>query len=290
MIGGRGVRISAHVPGNCEWVLCIEVEGSGKEATVREFLPVETHWFSPIGMRHAEELEWSETQQAVVARERLYYFDLVMSETPKNCSPSSETAALLRSHALSNQELWYPDSEHPAAGFIERVRLLAQWMPELGIEPIEGEAIELLLDELCQTRTNLDQLKRSPWLETLQAMFNYPTLQAIDRHAPTHLLLPSGNRVQVNYPVGRKPYMEARIQELFGWRETPRIAGGRLQLQIHLLGPNYRPQQITEDLGNFWRATYFEVRKELKRRYPKHHWPEDPLTAQATRNGLQPKS
>ncbi len=196
---------------------------------------------------------------------------------------------MLYAHASRKRELWYPDSEHPAAGFIERVRLLAQQMPELGIEPIEGETVELLLDELCQNRTSIDQLKRAPWLKTLKDMFNYQTLQAIERHVPTHLALPSGNRVQVHYPSGRKPFIEARIQELFGWKETPRIAGGRLSLQIHLLGPNYRPQQITEDLSNFWKATYFDVRKELKRRYPKHHWPDDPFTAQATRNGLQPR-
>lgn len=289
MIGGRGIQITTHVPGNCQWVLCIEVEGSGKEATVREFLPVDAEWFSTVGLRQVEELEWSDSSQSVIARQRRYYFDLVLSETPKNCKPSAESAAILQRHASSLREQWYPDGDHPAAGFIERVQLLARLMPDLSIEPIEGEAIELLLDELCQTRTSIDQLKRAPWLETLQAMFNYQTLQAIDHHAPTQLILPSGNRTQVNYAAGKKPFIEARIQELFGWRDTPRIAGGRLTVQIHLLGPNYRPQQITEDLGNFWKTTYFDVRKELKRRYPKHHWPEDPLTAQATRNGLQPR-
>ena len=84
--------------------------------------------------------------------------------------------------------------------------------------------------------------------------------------------------------------MEVRIQEIFGWKEAPRVAAGRVPIQLHLLGPNYRPQQITEDLANFWNVTYVQIRKELRRRYPKHHWPDDPHAATATRNGLKPKS
>jgi len=84
--------------------------------------------------------------------------------------------------------------------------------------------------------------------------------------------------------------MQVRIQELFGWPETPCVAGGAVPVQLHLLGPNYRPQQITEDLKNFWASTYPQVRKDLRGRYPKHHWPENPHSAVATPNGLKPRS
>jgi ATP-dependent helicase HrpB len=83
--------------------------------------------------------------------------------------------------------------------------------------------------------------------------------------------------------------MEVRIQELFGLSVTPRVAGGQVPIKLHLLGPNYRPQQITDDLENFWAETYHHVRKELRGRYPKHHWPEDPTTAKATPKGLKPR-
>ena len=119
--------------------------------------------------------------------------------------------------------------------------------------------------------------------------YDYPQLQIIDKHAPEKMNVPSGNHVRIQYTDG-KPVMEVRVQELFGWKETPRLAGGAVPLQLHLLGPNRRPQQITEDLANFWSTTYTQVRKELRRRYPKHHWPEDPLNAKATHNGLKPRT
>lgn len=102
-------------------------------------------------------------------------------------------------------------------------------------------------------------------------------------------MIDSGNAIAVRYAAGKPPVMEVRVQELFGWRETPRVAKGRVAIRLHLLGPNGQPQQITDDLENFWNRTYHEVRKELRGRYPKHHWPEDPLEARATRNGLKPK-
>ena len=107
--------------------------------------------------------------------------------------------------------------------------------------------------------------------------------------APEALVVPSGNRHALTYAAGRPPVLAVRIQEVFGWSETPRVAGGRVPVLLHLLGPNYRPQQITDDLASFWRNTYPEVRKELRRRYPKHAWPEDPTTAAPSRSGLTRK-
>jgi ATP-dependent helicase HrpB len=114
-------------------------------------------------------------------------------------------------------------------------------------------------------------------------------LRWIDTHAPARITVPSGNAIVVQYQSGKRPWMEVRIQELFGWSQTPRVAGGRVPVQLHLLGPNHKPQQITEDLASFWKEAYTLVRKELRRRYPKHHWPEDPINAVATPRGLKPK-
>ena len=91
----------------------------------------------------------------------------------------------------------------------------------------------------------------------------------------------------MHYDEGKPPWIEVKIQLCFGWPDTPRILRGRQPLQLHLLGPNGRPQQITNDLASFWATTYGEIRKELRRRYPKHDWPEDPLSAEASFNGMK---
>jgi ATP-dependent helicase HrpB len=95
--------------------------------------------------------------------------------------------------------------------------------------------------------------------------------------------VPSGSRIALKYEPGRPPILAVRIQEVFGLLDTPRVAGGRVRVLLHLLAPNYRPQQVTDDLASFWANTYPQVRKELRARYPKHAWPEDPLSAQAQR-------
>jgi ATP-dependent helicase HrpB len=112
-------------------------------------------------------------------------------------------------------------------------------------------------------------------------------LAEIDRLAPAELELLNGNRHPIAYEPGKDPVLAVRIQELFGVRETPRIVAGQVPVLLHLLGPNYRPQQVTADLTSFWQNGYPEIKKELRRRYPKHAWPDDPLNTVATRSGLK---
>jgi ATP-dependent helicase HrpB len=106
---------------------------------------------------------------------------------------------------------------------------------------------------------------------------------ALDRLAPTHIDVPSGSLVPVDYTNPDAPVLAVRLQEIFGWAETPRVGGGGVPLTLHLLSPARRPVQVTRDLASFWRTAYFEVRKDLKGRYPKHYWPDDPLRAEPTR-------
>ncbi len=184
----------------------------------------------------------------------------------------------------------FPDKDKEIQGFIDRTRFLAMHMPELELSPLDDEAIDEVLVSLCQTRTSINELRSAPWLDHLRGRYDYQQTQLIEQHAPTRMTVPSGNSIAIHYADGKPPIMQVRIQELFGWKETPRVAGGRVAVQLHLLGPNHRPQQVTEDLTNFWNETYTQIRKELRRRYPKHHWPEDPTIATATRNGLKPRS
>ena len=112
---------------------------------------------------------------------------------------------------------------------------------------------------------------------------------ALKREAPERLEVPSGSKIGVAYEPGKPPVLAVRIQELFGMVETPRIAGGRAPVLLHLLAPNYRPQQVTHDLRSFWTTIYPKIRKELRMKYPKHAWPEDPLSAAPVRKGPSQK-
>ena len=143
------------------------------------------------------------------------------------------------------------------------------------------------LPEICHGLRSLDEVQAANWLALLQARVGYDRLAEVDRLAPAELTLPSGKRHAIAYEFGKAPMLAARIQEVFGMRETPKIAGGRVSVVLELLGPNGRPQQVTSDLASFWQNGYPELRKELRRRYPKHAWPEDPAATQATRSGLQ---
>jgi ATP-dependent helicase HrpB len=129
--------------------------------------------------------------------------------------------------------------------------------------------------------TRLRDLARIELKKALAGMLSYQQRRLMDELAPTHLTVPSGSRIPIDYS-GEVPVLAVRLQEMFGLAKTPAVAGGRQALLIHLLSPAGRPVQITQDLAGFWQNGYPEVKKELKGRYPKHYWPDDPLQAQAT--------
>ncbi len=118
-------------------------------------------------------------------------------------------------------------------------------------------------------------------MELLRPLLEWPLPRELERLAPLRLEVPSGSRVALDYSAS-PPVLAVKLQEMFGCEETPRIAGGRVQVQLHLLSPARRPLQVTQDLAGFWRGPYAEVRREMRGRYPKHPWPEDPLTAVPT--------
>ena len=135
------------------------------------------------------------------------------------------------------------------------------------------------LPHLAAGKRSFEELRRAPLLEILQGSMAFEHLQVLKRQAPEHLEVPSGSRIRLRYEPGKAPILAVRIQEMFGRLETPTVAGGRVPVLLHLLAPNMRPQQVTDDLASFWRNTYPEVRKELRARSPRHAWPENPLAA-----------
>ncbi|MEQ8240477.1 MAG: ATP-dependent helicase C-terminal domain-containing protein, partial [Cyclobacteriaceae bacterium] len=156
-----------------------------------------------------------------------------------------------------------------------------QW-PDISTATLLKTSDEWLSPHLSQVR-NISDLNKINLTQTVKNhFFTFEKLTLIDQLAPFEINVPSGSKIRLQYsPIGDKPILAARIQELFGQKETPRINEGRNEVLIHLLSPGFKPVQVTTDLANFWSKTYFEVKKELKGRYPKHFWPEDPLNAEA---------
>ena len=258
----------------------------GGEARARIVSAVERSWLSEEILHTRDELFFNPTRRQVEARRRTYWVDLLLEETPVAIGDLTAAAEILAQHARQELNRLLPKADTTAGEFLARVRWLASALPELQLPTLDENYLEQMLPEICQGLRSLDELRAVDWLSFFQSKIGYERLSEIDRLAPAQLELPSGNRHAIFYEPGKTPILAVRIQELFGMRETPRVAGGRVPVLLHLLGPNRRPQQVTADLSSFWQNTYPEVKKELRRRYPKHAWPDDPLAAQATRSGL----
>ena len=192
---------------------------------------------------------------------------------------TSAAGISLAAAAATQIDRVFPTDDRDVVGFRTRVQCLRQWMPDLGLPPLDDQQLRDLLPQLALGRRSLAELRRAPWLHALKGLFTWQQLQTIDREAPERIEVPSGSRVGLTYEVGRPPILAVRIQEVFGLAETPRIAGGRVSVLLHLLAPNMRVAQVTDDLASFWANTYALVRKDLRARYPRHSWPEDPYTA-----------
>jgi len=131
--------------------------------------------------------------------------------------------------------------------------------------------------------TRREQLSKVPLVQALRAPLSYEQQRELEAWAPTHLTMPSGSRIRVDYLDESAPAAAVRLQEVFGLAATPRLGRAQVAVTLKLLSPAQRPLQVTKDLASFWRGAYAEVRKDMRGRYPRHHWPENPLEAQPTR-------
>jgi HrpA-like RNA helicase len=263
---------------DAELFVCVEIQDAGAEALVRAASSIERDWLPPEFFRHETRIEFDEAQERLIARRRVLWQDLVFEESPAPILDDEAAAAILAPRAYERFESAFPRDDADVAGFVERVRSLRQWLPELDLPPLEDDQLRELLPVLCFGRRSLAEVRRAPWLASIEALYTWDQLQSIEREAPARLRLPSGRMAPLEYQAGKPPILAARVQELFGWRETPRIARGRIAVLLHILAPNYRVQQVTDDLASFWRNTYPQVRKDVRGRYPKHAWPENPHT------------
>jgi len=290
MVGGRGVRlVESSAVDQAELFVCLDVEGSQGEALVRQASAVRREWLPESLLTPRVDVFYDEDKHQLTARRRVLWDDLLLEESPAALPQNEETSRALAAAAKEHWQEAFPHDNDAVAGFVQRVRFLATAMLELNLPAFDDDFLRSLLPDLCQRRRSLEEVRRGPWLDYLRGALNFQQLQTLDREAPERLPVPSGNRIAIDYS-GQRPVLAVKIQELFGLAETPRLAGGRVPVLLHLLAPNMRPQQITDDLKSFWNNTYQQVRKDLRGRYPKHAWPEDPWNAVAQRRPGKPAS
>ena len=280
MVGGRGVRLGEQsAVGDAELFVCVDVDAGKSESLVRLASAIERDWLPAERVQTTVEVEFDPEAERIVAFRRVRFEDLLLDEAATS-PPAGDAVALALAEAAGNRlEQALPLDRDDVARFLGRVRCLREWMPELDLPVFDEDQLRGLLPQLCAGCRSFAELRKRPLEDHLRGLLTYAQQQTLDREAPERLPVPSGSRIALRYEAGRPPVLAARIQELFGWAETPRIAGGRVRVLLHLLAPNQRPQQITEDLRSFWNDAYQQVRKDLRRRYPKHAWPEDPWNA-----------
>lgn len=230
---------------------------------------------------------WDEAEQAVAARRQRRLGELVLREERLAAAdPHAVITALLQGLRARGIDAlpWTAATRNWQA----RVLLLRRMgVPHPIVWPDVSDVAlaaryEDWLAPFLSGITRIADLQRLDLGATLTALLTWQQRQALDELTPTHVVVPSGSRLPLDYTHGEVPVLAVRLQEMFGLPDTPRIAGGALPLMLHLLSPAHRPVQVTRDLASFWRSAYHEVKKDLKGRYPKHYWPDDPLQAQPT--------
>ena len=170
--------------------------------------------------------------------------------------------------------------------FLSRVRWLyaknlVENLPDFSEEKLMATLEQWLAPFLVQV-SRRNQLTQVDWHNALLSRLDYAQQQQLERFAPTHLVVPTGTHVELDYS-GEQPVLAVKLQEIFGVQETPQIAGGKIPVLVHLLSPKRSPLAVTQDLASFWQNAYKDVRKTMRGQYPKHYWPENPLEAEPTR-------
>lgn len=236
--------------------------------------------------RHIEEeqlLKWDSRAGIVRTRRRQILGALILKDSPL---PQPDPTALAETLIEGIREegldiLPWTKNTRQLQRRIQFMHGRVDGWPDVSDEALRKSLEEWLMPHVYDMK-RADDLQRLHLTEILKSMLSWEQRDRLDDMAPTHITVPSGSRRPIDYSDPDAPVLAVRLQELFGLTDTPSIAGGRVPLTLHLLSPAQRPVQITQDLANFWENTYFEVKKDMMGRYPKHYWPEDPLTATPT--------
>ncbi len=292
MVGGRGIRLDpSSVVRDAEFFLAIDprdAKGSNvREARVRIASAIEPAWLSelfPEAIRRERVVSFDEGRGRAVCMDTTYYHDLPIRETPSGSVEPAEASQAIAAW-ISERPREFLAQDEAVSSWLERLAFLRSTMPDADLPEIDDMFLIEALSAACAGKTSLEAVRRVSLIPILRGSISFQQARMLEEEAPEAIEVPTGNRIRLKYDGIRAPILAVRLQEMFGLAETPRVAGGRVPVLLHLLGPNHRPVQITNDLKSFWNTTYFQVRKDLRNKYPKHSWPEDPWNAPPVARG-----
>lgn len=291
--GGRTVLLSGGGAADLgwdsgsDWLVAVDVEEratasrGGNRIVVRLGVAIQPDWLLDLfadDLHEQETLALNPTTEQVERTYRLSYRALAVDESVTPAPPSDETAQVLARAAVAFgvEKL---DQDGALVSLRQRVRFLKAAMPEAAIPSLDDDELAAALRSACAGLRSFTELRELGLSAHLFHSFSPEAQRQLRTLAPETLTLPGGRSVPINYELHDAPSIASRLQDFFGMSQTPRVAGGRVALTVHLLAPNYRAVQVTRDLENFWRQHYPPLRRELGRRYPRHAWPEDGATA-----------
>lgn len=288
LANGRGARLHESTALHGEpWLVALDLRYEVRDSLILAAAPLDPRVLErdyPAQFRRERTLRWNDQRAAVEAFEERRFNAIVLDRRSVPVNPEDALPALLAAVRAKGLGV-LPWSDH-ARRLRARMQALRAWMPELGLSDVSDAALLASLDEwlapYLMGKHRLDALAAEELSQALASRFDYAQRSTLDAQAPESLVVPSGQQRRLDYALGEPPVLAVKLQELFGLTDTPRIGGGRIPVTLHLLSPAGRPIQVTQDLKGFWERTYPEVRKELKGRYPRHPWPDDPWTAVPT--------
>jgi ATP-dependent helicase HrpB len=241
-------------------------------------------WLFAAQIASDESVDFDDATGAVLAR-RVERLGAIVLRESSLAAPSEESVRAALLQAIRRRGVATLPWSDGATRIRERMAFVAandrDW-PAVSDDALAEHLDEWLGPSLAGVR-RLSGLQQVDLNEALQSLLDWRQRRALDQLAPSHVVVPTGSRIPIDYSDPLAPKVAVRLQEVFGWTESPRVLDGRVPVTMQLLSPAHRPVQTTRDLAGFWRTSYFDVRKDLRGRYPRHEWPEDPLTAAPTK-------
>jgi ATP-dependent helicase HrpB len=252
-----------------------EIEGKDRELNVLLSLAtaVEPAWLRemfPDDFSETVDVSYDSAAKRVIGQRQVLFRDLPL-ESKRGEPPADEAAAILAMEVLKGN-LTLKSWDHSVDQWMVRVNCLARWCPELQVPPITGEDKDAMIRRVCLGAASYKEIKERPVWGAVKSHLTGAQQALVEKHAPERINLPNGRHSKVTYSLEQPPFIAVRIQDLYDVKQTPRLAMNRIPVVVHILGPNQRPVQVTQDLAGFWREHYPRIKQELQRKYPKHEW------------------
>ena len=294
LASGANVQLDATDQQSAHSWLAIASLHSAPGATGRVFLaaPLDPEDLNAEFVKEIDNISWDTKQGCVVMQREQRIGKLMLSEKPIHDADKEQVKSIVCEAMKKDGLTMMAWSEKAVEQVQRRVAQVAAWHPELALPDVSTEHLlstaadwlPFYLEEGGRVKSSVQELRKLNLAEIIWNLLPYEAQQEVDRLAPTHIEVPTGSRIRIDYRTGAEaPVLSVRLQECFGMERTPCVDDGKRPVLMELLSPGFKPVQLTQDLASFWQGTYFEVRKELRRRYPKHYWPENPLEAEAVR-------